>query len=148
LTDDSDIDKRRKLFADHRQQLHENAPLWYYILREAELTDQRETEFEDDNKKSRKQKLGGGHLGDVGGRIVAEVLIGLVVHDDQSYLVQHPAWRPTIEAAAGSPTEFELADIVRYVDSYTRSPASPVAAPCRDLPDGSRAAEKGDEFAP
>src|SRR5207253_5702921 len=72
LTDAADIAKRRKLFADHRQQLHENAPLWYYILREAELADQRETEYEDENKKKRKQKLGGGHLGDVGGRIVAE----------------------------------------------------------------------------
>jgi hypothetical protein len=116
LTDKSAIEKRRTLFADHRQQLHENAPLWYYILREAELADQKETEFEDDDKKTRKQKLGGAHLGDVGGRIVAEVLIGLVAHDNQSYLVQHPAWRPTLGAAAGDPAKFELADIVRYVD--------------------------------
>ena len=121
LTGESELAKRRKLFADHFQHLHENAPLWYYILREAELTDQRETEFEDDSKKKRKQKLGGSRLGEVGGRIVAEVLIGLVLEDDQSYLVQHPAWRPTIKAAAGDQAKFELADIVRYVDSPPRS---------------------------
>jgi hypothetical protein len=115
LTDKDLLDKRRKVFADHREQLHENAPLWYYILREAELTNQEETEFEDDDKKKRKQALGGSHLGPVGGRIVAEVLIGLVWHDDQSYLVQHPRWKPTVAAMHGA-AKFQLADVVRFVD--------------------------------
>jgi hypothetical protein len=114
---DASLDSRRKLFADHRDMLTENAPLWYYILREAELTDQQETDFTDDDNKKQRQKLGGSHLGAVGGRIVAEVLIGLVLADNQSYLVQNPLWLPTVAAAAGNPSKFELADIVRYVDA-------------------------------
>lgn len=116
LTDSDAIEKRQKLFADHRQQLHENAPLWYYILREAELADPQLTNIATEDK-PKQQKLGGRHLGPVGGNIVAEVLIGLVLHDDQSYLVQHPNWIPTLPARAGDPTKFDMADVVRYVDS-------------------------------
>jgi Animal haem peroxidase len=116
LTDDAAIERRQKLFNDNLEKLHKNAPLWYYVLREAELANQVVVEFLDDNNNKKKQKLGGSHLGEVGGRIVAEVLIGLVVHDSQSYLVQHPRWLPTIPAA-GAPASFEFADIVRYVDS-------------------------------
>ena len=45
-----------------------STPLWYYVLKEAEV-------------------IGDGlHLGPVGGRIVAEVLIGLLQTDPGSYL--------------------------------------------------------------
>jgi hypothetical protein len=51
-------------------------PLWYYMLREA-------------------QARGDGKiLGPVGGRIVAEVLVGLVEGDPASYLRQNPRWSP------------------------------------------------------
>ena len=86
-------------------------------MREAELTDQVKTAFEDDNKKKRTAKLGGSRLGDVGGRIVAEVLIGLVVADSQSYLVQVPNWRPKVKDMSVPGARFELADVVNYVDS-------------------------------
>jgi hypothetical protein len=69
-------------------------PLWYYILREA-------ADCED-----------GRHLGPVGGRIVAEVLIGLLAGDPQSYLSVEPAWRPTLPSTLG-PGEFSLADLLR-----------------------------------
>jgi hypothetical protein len=115
LTDELATKRRRKVFEDNREQLHENAPLWYYVLREAELANPKLTTFIDDNKKEKKQDLGGSHLGKVGGRIVAEVLIGLVAHDSQSYLVQHPHWRPTLGSDSGR-AKFELADVVRYVD--------------------------------
>ena len=49
-----------------------STPLWYYVLREAEL------------------RANGLTLGKVGGRIVAEVLIGLIQSDPSSYLVQKP----------------------------------------------------------
>ncbi|UTP39780.1 heme peroxidase family protein [Phenylobacterium sp. LH3H17] len=53
------------------------APLWFYILKEAEL-------------------LGGGaHLGPVGGRIVAEVFVGLAKNDPNAFLNVDPAWTPT-----------------------------------------------------
>lgn len=57
-------------------------------------------------------------LGPVGGRIVAEVLIGLLRADPASYLALEPDWRPALPAAA--PT-FGLTDLLT-------------------LPDGSRAA--------
>ncbi|TQS41900.1 peroxidase family protein [Cryptosporangium phraense] len=51
-------------------------PLWYYVLKEAEY------------------RAGGDRLGPVGGRIVAEVLIGLLRADRQSYLSADPEWTP------------------------------------------------------
>jgi hypothetical protein len=117
LSDADAVKARQDMFIAHAAQLHENAPLWYYILREAELTDPIDTKFEDDDKKKRSQRLGGSRLGDVGGRIVAEVLIGLVVADSQSYLVQFPDWRPTVKNMSASKTRFELSDVVNYVDS-------------------------------
>lgn len=49
-------------------------PLWYYILREAEFT------------------RSGYRLGPVGATLVAEVLLGLLVHDETSFL--HHNWGP------------------------------------------------------
>jgi Animal haem peroxidase len=118
LTDKVNRDKRRDVFNKYHAQLHENAPLWYYILREAELENQRPTKIPDDKtKKTRTVPMGGSHLGEVGGRIVAEVLFGLVMADNQSFLTQNPNWKPTIKDMSGEKTRFELADIVRYVDS-------------------------------
>jgi hypothetical protein len=52
------------------------APLWYYVLKEAEL------------------QYGGCHLGSVGGRIVAETILGILSADKSSYLNAGPTWRP------------------------------------------------------
>jgi hypothetical protein len=71
--------------------LHRRTPLWYYILREAEV------------------QQGGQQLGAVGGRIVAEVFIGLLLGDSQSFLRQAPRWQPTYGAAAG---EFSVVDLL------------------------------------
>ena len=72
------------------------APLWYYILREAELPPYN-TE----------------RLGPVGGRIVAEVLVGLLQRDPNSYLYLDPAWKPSppIAPATG---QFTFVDLLRY----------------------------------
>jgi Animal haem peroxidase len=51
-------------------------PLWYYILREADVC------------------TGGHRLGPVGGRIVTEVLVGLIDADPTSFR-QHREWQPT-----------------------------------------------------
>jgi hypothetical protein len=66
-------------------------PLWFYILKEAE------------------HRGGGDRLGPVGGRIVAEVLIGLLRADPTSYLSLQPDWKPDLPAAG--PT-FGLADLL------------------------------------
>src|SRR5262249_53589262 len=53
-----------------------STPLWYYVLAEA------------------KAAAGGLHLGPVGGRIVAETLIGLLRGDPTSYLSVNPGFQP------------------------------------------------------
>jgi len=52
-------------------------PLWYYILKEAEVF------------------AAGQHLGPVGGRIVAEVFLGILKADPTSYLNVAPRWEPS-----------------------------------------------------
>ena len=71
-------------------------PLWFYILREAELPPYN-TE----------------RLGAVGGRIMAEVIVGLLQRDPNSYLYLDPAWKPVAPLAptAGS---FTFADLLRF----------------------------------
>jgi Animal haem peroxidase len=58
-------------------------PLWYYILREADV------------------RGDGDRLGPVGGRIVADVLIGIVQADPESFLAVDPAWTPTLGNGIG-----------------------------------------------
>lgn len=69
----------------------EQTPLWYYILREAELT------------------RGGATLGPLGGTLVAEVLLGLLVNDTSSFL--HAGWAPP-----GG--DFTFADLVRAAERW------------------------------
>jgi len=78
-----------------------STPLWYYVLKEAEL-------IED-----------GLQLGPVGGRIVAEVLVGLLQSDTVSYLVQKPKWTPTLTSAGSS---FRMKDFLTFagVDPASR----------------------------
>jgi hypothetical protein len=72
------------------------APLWYYILKEAELPP---------NNAER--------LGPVGGRIVAEVLVGLLQRDPNSYLYLDPAWKPA-PPLAPTTGQFTFVDLLRY----------------------------------
>jgi hypothetical protein len=68
------------------------APLWYYVLREARV------------------KAAGRHLGPVGGRIVAEVFLGLLSRDPSSYLRKAPTWQPFLPAkVAGT---FTMPDLI------------------------------------
>ncbi|WP_342087718.1 peroxidase family protein [Dyadobacter sp. OTU695] len=76
--------------------LHLETPLWYYILKEAEI------------------QGSSTRLGEVGSRIVAEVLIGLLEADSSSFLARKPEWVPTL-GPAGSGI-FTLADLVKFVD--------------------------------
>jgi Animal haem peroxidase len=76
-------------------------PLWYYVLKEAEVRE------------------GGERLGPVGGRIVAEVLLGIIDADPESWRAVDPAWRPTLPAA--DPDRFTVADLLAF---STTAPAS------------------------
>jgi len=86
-----------------------NTPLWYYALKEAELV------------------ADGLHLGPVGGRIVGEVLIGLLQSDPRSYLAAKSGWQPTFGRRRG---EFRMTDFLRFagVDPATRHAARPELA--------------------
>lgn len=87
------------------------APLWFYILAEA----RHEWEKNAANEKDDAHKnLVGTRLGAVGGRIVGEVLIGLILGDKNSFLSLDPTWKPHFgDISAHSVFEkFKVGDIV------------------------------------
>ena len=91
-------DEVGKTFPDAvRDALWRATPLWYYVLCEARSP----------------AGDGGKHLGPVGGRIVAEVLAGLLEADPHSYLRQWPAWTPAEHGLAGA-ANFTLGDLVEF----------------------------------
>ena len=69
-------------------------PLWFYLLRESEIIGK------------------GRRLGPTGGRIVAEVLVGLLKGDPSSFLRQQPAWKPELPSA--EPGRFTMIDLLRF----------------------------------
>lgn len=75
----------------------DNTPLWYYILREAEVQERGRT------------------LGEVGSRIVCETIIGQVRHDPTSYLRQEHGWTPDdgVTMPDGSAIT-SLSDLLRF----------------------------------
>ena len=74
--------------------MEKSTPLWFYILKEAEL-------MED-----------GLRLGPVGGRIVGEVFIGLLKADETSYLAARPNWTPVLPSA--TPGDFRITDLLTF----------------------------------
>jgi len=60
----------------------------------------------------------GERLGEVGGRIVAGVLLGLLEGDPKSYRNVDPHWRPTLPGArAGEFTDGRSAHVHRFLTS-------------------------------
>jgi hypothetical protein len=77
--------------------LHESTPLWYYILKEAEVMEK------------------GSRLGPVGGRIVGEVIIGLLQLDRNSFLADQPGWKPVLPTRSGKVTgDFRMVDFLNF----------------------------------
>jgi hypothetical protein len=52
-------------------------------------------------------------LGEIGGRIVAEVLHGVIKADPESYLAVDPAWMPTLPSRDGT---FGIVDVLVPVE--------------------------------
>jgi hypothetical protein len=75
-----------------------NAPLWFYVLSEAQQ------QFKTNETPIR--------LGPVGGRIVGEVFVGLMLEDSHSYLRQDPFFTPRKEFLSDT-GEFKMADLLR-----------------------------------
>jgi hypothetical protein len=67
-----------------------NCPLWTYALAETVETDVAIQTTKGPKKIKTRQ------LGPVGGRIVAETFVGLLLGDSSSYLAQNPLWTPTL----------------------------------------------------
>jgi hypothetical protein len=88
------------------------APLWFYILKESEL-------------------LGGQKLGPVGGRIVAEVILGILAADRTSYFTANPGFTP----GAG----YKMGDLILAADAIDPRARVPKvedpAVPEQDAPD-------------
>jgi Animal haem peroxidase len=76
--------------------LQNSTPLWYYILKEAEVMEN------------------GLRLGPVGSHIVGEVFVGLLRADKTSYLVAEPDWTPTLPST--TPGNFHMTDLLRFAD--------------------------------
>ena len=81
--------------------LERSTPLWYYVLKEAEVM------------------ADGLRLAGVGARLVGEVIIGLLELDQNSYLAQQ-SWRPTLPRRARD--TFDMVDLLTFagVDPRTR----------------------------
>jgi len=81
-----------------------STPLFYYILKEAQLRED------------------GLRLGPVGAHIVAEVFIGLLQLDPDSYLTVQPNWLPTLPTHDGTAQSFRMIDFLTFagVDPASR----------------------------
>jgi hypothetical protein len=86
------------------------APLWYYVLREAEIATE------------------GRHLGPVGGRIVAEVLLGLIAMTPLSFMRVAPNWLPELSDTDGDGT-FTMTDFVNVAAHGMGSLSAAAMAP-------------------
>jgi Animal haem peroxidase len=103
-----------QVFTGERQQFKDvfagNTPLWYYILREAEMTTK--PGVLDVDEKGMPTGLGGHCLGQMGGRIVAEVFVGLAYFDHHSWLYQARNWVPPLANQNG---HFTMTELIKYV---------------------------------
>ena len=90
----------------------EGTPLWFYILREAEMT-------------PNKDGLLGAELGPVGGRIVAEVFVD-VLRQDSGYATVE---KPNLPDVSGG--DFRIGDLLVAADQpVEEEPQPPAAEPC------------------
>jgi hypothetical protein len=78
-----------------KHNFHIESPLWYYILKEAQVQGQ------------------GKRLGQVGSRILAEVFIGLLEADSSCFLSRCPDWKPMLPAQ--NPGTFTMVDLLKFV---------------------------------
>jgi Animal haem peroxidase len=74
--------------------LERRTPLWFYILKEAEVLEN------------------GLRMGPVGSRIVGEVFIGLLGADRESFLASQPNWRPVLPSE--TPGDFRITDLLKF----------------------------------
>jgi hypothetical protein len=105
----ADKPRGNTLLVDISRNFADNAPLWTYILAEALAG------WMDAARSSGKSGDDADRipvrLGPVGGRIVAETLIGLLLGDSQSFLSQDPGWRPLVPASGAA---LSMGDLLKF----------------------------------
>jgi len=74
--------------------LEKSTPLWFYILKEAEVMES------------------GLRMGPVGAHIVGEVFVGLLRADKTAYLNRNPNWTPTLPSETVG--TFKMTDLLRF----------------------------------
>jgi hypothetical protein len=92
------------VLGDIAPEFRNNAPLWYYVLAEAQ--------YDWYKRASQAGSQGDAEpvtLGPVGGRIVAETLVGLIYADQYSFLVQDPNWVPAVGGL-----DLDMGKLVKY----------------------------------
>ena len=89
---------KNKSITEVSSKFKDNAPLWFYVLAEAQQ------QFVQDDTPIR--------LGPVGGRVVAEVIIGLMINDSHSYLRQDRNFTPRREFLSSN-ADFHTTDLLR-----------------------------------
>ena len=107
--------------------MDKSTPLWYYILKEAEVMEK------------------GLRLGPVGGRIVGDVFVGLLKADETSYLSAQPRWKPVLPAARRG--DFRITDLLTFAGVVPPLDAT-VAPPTDAVPSSTDVAPLLDEVEP
>ena len=105
FTEDPGDQAAQKAITDLDPAFADNCPLWVYVLAEV-------------IKKSVTVKTSQGdqivtsfQLGPVGGRIVAETMVGLMLADSSSYLAQDPRWSPDADLVESG--KFGLRELIK-----------------------------------
>ena len=101
------LNRRSAVWAKWQQQINGNTPLWYYVLREAELLGIERAPEETH------VGFGGQHLGPVGSTIIAETFLGLLWRDEKSYLRRWPAFQPVLPQRGET---FDLGDLLLFAN--------------------------------
>ena len=96
-----DDNENSPLLTSRRPWFKDNAPLWYYILAEAQQA------FRNNATTIR--------LGRVGGRIVTEVFVGLLLGDQHSFLSQNPSWKPFTDFTHRG--KFGIAELIKQAQN-------------------------------
>lgn len=96
----------RDILTNPQYGLRGNTPLWYYVLKEAELY-------------PAPSGLGGRSLGPAGSYLVANVILDVLAADPESYL-SVPGWTPTLPTMLG-PDRDSFSALLKFVATYRSS---------------------------
>lgn len=94
---------------DEAEELMKNSPLWLYTLMEAEICEN------------------GDRLGPVAGRLIAEVIIGIIEHSQNAILSSQS--NPESLNINQNGLKFTITDLLEYVDFYPPNPPTPSPPP-------------------